>query len=368
MINPRPRSKISWLFLPLLAAIPLCLFTDAPTARAQAMSLAAVPDSPLELVNGSARAVITPEGRDMAMDLLARARQNLTLHAPGVPPFRMKVSFTASGGSQFDGDGTMEEIYAGPVLRWTELLASSSQTHIVSGGKTFAANPTEPVPLRVQMVRGAIFEPIGPAPGTGMIRAQTVERDGQELTCLLLSGRVPTTPMPRQWVETEFCIDPATALLHSWSAAPGIYVNYDYSDAIQFHGRTLARQITVVEGNDPVLQIHIDSLEDANNLDPTIFQPTREMTGAGPAFVLGYPRRFPMRAGRLDDSTPQMIQPVIVHATLSNVDGRVLEAEALQDTNPQLAQDAVELVEHSRFPATGVQQEVFINVQEHVAQ
>jgi hypothetical protein len=54
--------------------------------------------------------------------------------------------------------------------------------------------------------------------------------------------------------------------------------------------------------------------------------------------------------------------------TLSNVDGRVLEAEALQGTNPQLAQDAVELVEHSRFRATGMQQEVFINVQEHVAQ
>jgi hypothetical protein len=57
-----------------------------------------------------------------------------------------------------------------------------------------------------------------------------------------------------------------------------------------------------------------------------------------------------------------------VHATLSNVDGRVIEAEALQDTNPQLAQDAVEMVEHARFPATGLQQEVFINVHEHVAQ
>jgi hypothetical protein len=145
-------------------------------------------------------------------------------------------------------------------------------------------------------------------------------------------------------------------------------VNYDYSDAIQFHGRTLARQITVVEGNKPVLQIHIDSLKDADNLDPRIFEPTHEMIGAGPAFVLGYPHRFPMRAGMLENSTSQMIQPVIVHATLSNVDGRVLEAEALQDTNPQLAQDAVELVEHSRFPATGMQQEVFINVQEHVAQ
>jgi hypothetical protein len=367
MTNPRPLLRITPILLFLLAAIPFSLLLQAPTARAQVMPLAAVPDTPLELVSGSAHALITPEQRDDAMDLLMRARQNVTLHAAGVPPFQMKVSFTSSGGSQFEGDGTMEELYAGPVLRWTEQLASSSQMHLVSGGQAFATNPNEPVPLRVQMVRGAIFQPIGPAPGTGMIRSQSVQRDGQELTCLLLSERVPTTPMPRQWVETEFCIDPATALLHSWSAAPGIYVNYDYSDAIQFHGRTLARQITVVEGNKPVLQIHIDSLKDADNLDPRIFAPTHDMTDAGPAFVLGYPRRFPLRAGLLENSTPQMIQPVIVHATLSNVDGRVLEAEALQDTNPELAQAAVELVEHSRFPATGVQQEVFINVQEHVA-
>jgi hypothetical protein len=368
MTNPRAFFRITPIFVFLLTAIPCSFFAAAPAARGQAMALAAVPDTPLELVTGAARALITPEEREDAMVLLDRARMNTTLHAAGVPAFQMKVSFTATGGSRFEGDGVMEEIYAGAMLRWTERLGSSSQIHIVSGGQTFATNPKEPVPLRVQMVRGAIFQPIGPAPGTGMIRAQTVQRDGQQLTCLLLSGSVPTTPMPRQWVETEFCIDPDTALLHSWSVAPGIYVNYDYSDAIQFHGRTVARQITVVEGNNPVLQIHIESLQDSDNLDPRVFEPSTEMTSAGPAFALSYPRRFPIRAGLLESSSAQMIQPVIVHATLSNVDGRVIEAEALQDTNRQLAQDAVELVEHSRFPATGLQQEVFINVQEHVAQ
>jgi hypothetical protein len=368
MTNPRAFFRITPIFVFLLTAIPCSFFAAAPAARGQAMALAAVPDTPLELVTGAARALITPEEREDAMVLLDRARMNTTLHAAGVPAFQMKVSFTATGGSRFEGDGVMEEVYAGAMLRWTERLGSSSQIHIVSGGQTFATNPKEPVPLRVQMVRGAIFQPIGPAPGTGMIRAQTVQRDGQQLTCLLLSGSVPTTPMPRQWVETEFCIDPDTALLHSWSVAPGIYVNYDYSDAIQFHGRTVARQITVVEGNNPVLQIHIESLQDSDNLDPRVFEPSTEMTSAGPAFALSYPRRFPIRAGLLESSSAQMIQPVIVHATLSNVDGRVIEAEALQDTNRQLAQDAVELVEHSRFPATGLQQEVFINVQEHVAQ
>jgi len=96
MTNPRPPFRIPRFVVFLLAAIPFSSFTLVPAARGQAMALAAVPDSPLELVNGSARAVITPEGRDMAMDLLARARQNLTLHAAGVPPFQMKVSFIRS--------------------------------------------------------------------------------------------------------------------------------------------------------------------------------------------------------------------------------------------------------------------------------
>ena len=190
MTNPRPLSRIcriSWLPAFLLAAIPFSLLAGVPAARAQAMPLAAVPDTPLELVTGSAHALITPEERDAAMDLLARARLNISLHAAGVPPYEMKVSFTSTGATQFEGDGTMEELYAGPVLRWTARLASSSQMHIVSRGQTFATNPKEPVPLRVQMVRGAIFQPIGPAPGTGMIRAQTVQRDGQALTCLLFS-------------------------------------------------------------------------------------------------------------------------------------------------------------------------------------
>src|SRR5277367_4507397 len=197
MTDPRPRSRISRMSL-----TPAFLLAAIPAARAQAMPLAAVPDSPLELVTGSARALITPEDRDAAMDLLARARLNISLHAAGVPPYEMKVSFTASGGAKFEGDGTMEEIYAGPVLRWTARLASSSQMHIVAGGQTFATNPKEPVPLRIQQVRGAIFQPIGPAPGTGMIRAQTVQRDGQQLLAILFSLSVPTKPMPRQWVET----------------------------------------------------------------------------------------------------------------------------------------------------------------------
>ena len=54
MTNPRPVSRISQMSLTpafLLAAILVCaLLAAAPAARAQAMPLAAVPDTPLELV------------------------------------------------------------------------------------------------------------------------------------------------------------------------------------------------------------------------------------------------------------------------------------------------------------------------------
>ena len=174
--------------------------------------------------------------------------------------------------------------------------------------------------------------------------------------------------MPRQWVETEFCIDPATALLHSWSAAPGIYVNYDYSDAIQFHGRTLARQITVVEGNKPVLQIHIDSLKDADNLDPRIFEPTREMTRRWTGVRTGLPATIPDARGTAgkfhgaDDSAGDRAR----HVEQCGRPGA--EAEASAGHEPRARPGCGGVGGTFAVPRHGVQQEVFINVQEHVAQ
>jgi hypothetical protein len=66
-----------------------------------------------------------------------------------------------------------------------------------------------------------------------------------------------------------------------------------------------------------------------------------------------------------DPGTPAYIQPVIVHATIGDNDGQVLEAEALQTSNRELADTAVDIVRNSSFDPTGMQREVFINVQFH---
>jgi hypothetical protein len=101
---------------------------------------------------------------------------------------------------------------------------------------------------------------------------------------------------------------------------------------------------------------------------PEMFQPTRAMRADGPAFVIGSPQRFPMRVDRAPEGVASHVQPVIIHATLGNTDGRVLEAEALPGSDPALAQEALNLIEKTNFQPNGMQQEVFVNVKYYLPQ
>jgi len=186
------------------------------------------------------------------------------------------------------------------------------------------------------------------------------------MRCLLLSRAVPPNPAPRSWYETEYCVDPATGLLQTWSEAPGIFAVYDYNGAAEFHGHTIARQVSIYEEGRLVLQAHVESLEDAKDLDPNLFKPTPEMVDAGGSFALGSPDRFPMRVDPTDAPTSTYFQPVIVHAILDAQEGRVLDAEALQNSYPDLSRAAMDLVRNTSFEPSGLQQEVFINVQFHM--
>jgi hypothetical protein len=133
-----------------------------------ATTFAPVPDSPLEMVNVPARLLISQQEPAQALALFDHAGQKLSLHGAGVPAFQLKVSFTSSGQTQYESDGAMEEISAGSRWRWTAQIGSSAQTHLSpGGGVVYSSNPHEPIPMRVQMVRGAIFAPIGYMNGGG---------------------------------------------------------------------------------------------------------------------------------------------------------------------------------------------------------
>jgi hypothetical protein len=324
------------------------------------------PPDPHEMVTRQPRTLTKPADRSAAIDLLDRARQNYNLHNISTP-YTLKVSFETSGTAQIEGQGTMEELSDGSShWRWTAQLQDSHVIRIGSEDRVYGTNPSEPVPLRVQMVRSALYWPIVRNVGAHEIRTTNVERDGKTLSCLLLSHSLPPNPAPRSWVENEYCVDSATGLLQLWSEAPGIYVVYDYTGVAEFHGATLPRQISIFEEGRLAVQERVESLEDAPNLDSNLFKPAPEMVDTGGTFTLQAPNRFPMRVDPSTGPTSTFFQPVIVHATLDAQDGTVLDAEPLQTSDRNLSNAAMDLVTSTSFEPSGFQQEVFINVQFHL--
>ena len=80
-----------------------------------------------------------------------------------------------------------------------------------------------------------------------------------------------------------------------WSAAPGIYMEYDYEGAAEFNKHILPQQISIFEGGELVVQARVESFGAPGEIDPNTFKPGPEMTDAGESFTLSGPRRFPMR-------------------------------------------------------------------------
>jgi hypothetical protein len=324
------------------------------------------PADPHEMVTHEPRTLTKPADRSAALDLLDRARENFNLHDISTP-YALKVSFESNGGAQMEGEWTMDELSdGGQHWRWTAQLGDLSVVRIGVDGRVYGTDSSEPIPLRVQLVRSALHWPITRNAGASAIRAADVERDGKTMSCLLLSASIPPNPAPRSWVEREYCIDPATGLLQMWSEAPGIYAVYDYNGAARFHGHMLPRQISIFEDGRPAVQVRVESFEDAPNLDANVFKPTPEMADSGGSFMLASPSRFPMRVDPSDGPTSPFFQPVIVHVILDAQDGHALDAEALQNSDRDLSRAAMDLVRSTSFPPSGFQQEAFINVQFHM--
>ncbi|HYM75512.1 MAG TPA: energy transducer TonB [Candidatus Dormibacteraeota bacterium] len=344
------------------------LFASVVSFSQDAPTVAPLPYDPLELATGPTVVPDTPAKREVLLNLLERARQNSAMHSPGMSPFSIKVSFNSIGkDSHNQGYGEVEETWLnGQTWRWSARLGDYSQLRIFYQGQVYDDKPHGHMPLRLQTVRNSVFWPVVGNFSSSLLRMATAKWEDTELACILISGAVndATATPGRRWEENEYCIDPKTGLLRIHSEAPGIYSVYDYNGGIQFHGRVLPRQTTIVEGGTGVLQIHLDSLEGANN-DPNQFIPTKKMLAHGPGAVMVGPFRFP-ESVRAPAGFIGTIQPVIVHAILDQK-GKVLDAEVVQSSDPALATAALDVVWHSSYlPARRqdrpLQREAFINV------
>jgi hypothetical protein len=196
-----------------------------------------------------------------------------------------------------------------------------------------------------------------------LIRTATAQWKGSEVTCILTSGGMSdaTATPGRRWTEREYCVDTKTGLMQVLSDAPGIYVLYDYTNPHHFHGRVLAGKISIVEGGKTVLEANLVNIGDADPNNTSVLTPTQEMRNSGP--VLSYTMRFPQTIHVAPGAA--ITQPVIVHALLGS-DGKVLDAELVEDSGAALSQSALDLVKRTSYVRANnekLQREAFINVQ-----
>lgn len=336
--------------------------------------IAPLPSDPLELATGPTKVLDSPQLRALVLGLLEQARQNNGMHTPGGAAFDIKLSFNSLGQSRYTGSGELEEVWMnGQTWRWEAKIADYSISHLFYRGAVYDEKPKGSIPLRLQMVRSAVFWPVVGNFAPAYLRVATAKWDGDEVMCVLSSrgadsgnGETDSSEARtgRRWNETEYCIDPQTGRLRTYSEAPGIYTIYDYNDVtIHFHGRTLARQISVVAGGTIILQIHIDSIADPHVTDPGYFLPTHYMRDNGPQGMMAGPFRFPHIAPAPPGSAA-VVQPVVVVATLDRK-GKVMEAEAMPGQDASLSTAAVSLVTQTTyFPAArgAAQRLAYINV------
>jgi hypothetical protein len=122
----------------------------------------------------------------------------------------------------------------------------------------------------------------------------------------------------------------------------------------------LADKISIVEGGKTVLEANVAGIGDADPNDTSVLTPTPNMRNSGP--VLSYTMRFPQNIHVAPGAS--IIQPVIVHALLGS-DGKVLDAELVEDSDAALSQSALDLVKRSSYVRANnarLQREAFINV------
>lgn len=326
------------------------------------LQTAPVPYDPSEPVTGGLKALTNPQERSAALELLDRARQNYTFYGPHAPAFTMKVSFTSSGQSQYEGSGSMQETWIGQADHWSAKIGSTDTERFIYRNRMWSDNPSAPVPMRVQMARSALLWPVQTPWARVMLRASAATIGGKSAMCILTSGGLEIVDQPRHWVEKEYCIDPENGNLLVWSEAPGHFVFYDYTTTAQFQGHVVANDISIFEDGHRVMQIHVDGIEDASSVKPESLQPTAQLMAKGPSFGLGSPMKFPLFVGAGQGVPAAMIQSVFVHATIDRA-GKVIEAEALQNSNPELAEKAIEALKSSNQGNSGMQREVYVNVE-----
>jgi len=305
-----------------------------------------IPADLSEPVTSDAQAVQTSEQRQMATMLLNNARALSNVRAY---PYELKTTFTSSGSSSSDGAWSLEDISPRRnIYRWTAQGPAYSAINLYNDRLLYSNQPAGTIPLRLTQVREAIFF-IYPGTGPNMsLRTATGNLNGAALNCVLVAPAFGGQSFSggRNWEESEYCTDPQFGLLVTYSPTPGLYIHYDYTNAIHFHDKTIPGAFTISEEGRAVIEAKTQSVTDPTGLNPSLFTPA----GLGPIGV-GSVMTPPVRVHRMVGPMPvggKGNLDFVVLLGVASQDGQLTEPEILASTNASLNQTALDRAKNWR--------------------
>ncbi|MFL6415276.1 MAG: hypothetical protein ACJ74Y_06350 [Bryobacteraceae bacterium] len=299
----------------------------------------AVPPDRLELVTGDAQPVVDANERAETVKLVADARKHSNVR---VQPYDLKTSFSALGTGSSDGSWDLEDVSPGPnVYRWTADGPGYSAVHLSLNRVWYSNRSTNALPVRLAQVRAAIFftqQSLGPR---ASVRRASGNLDGVDLSCVLVAHNMMGKAISggRSWDEAEYCVDSKRNTIATYSPLPGLYVRYDYANAIQFHQTLVPAKSTISQAGQIIVEARTISVTDPAK-DEAPFQPAGlNKIGVGPAMSppWHYHAQVPMPNGVPADH-PQI---VVVHG-MQSPKGRLGDTELIASSNPSLNNSALQ--------------------------
>jgi hypothetical protein len=358
-------------------AFPAVAWAQAPTTpvapprggaarNVQIVPPAPVPSDPLELVTSGAHLAQTAEERGAVIALLARAAGLLNVLAQ---PYDLKTTFAIFHSGAANGNWSMENTYPFPgAYRWTVQGPAHSAVYLSKNNVQYSDQPGGTIPLRLMQVRAAIFFGYpGVTPQT-QLRAADARLNGVDLRCALVQQVPPREILPagRSWDEFEYCVDPKSGLLVTYSPAPGVYVHYDYSKAFHFHKHIIPSAFTVSVDRQTVIEARTKSVSDPRERswrrfgrraeDSAQFEPGNlSPLGVGPVMTTPVGMYGQLRVPRDLVSNQGTGDMVIAHGELSP-DDQVSDVEILTSTNASLNPYAMDSASRWRRPVAAPDQ------------
>ena len=322
-------------------------FQQPPVSR---FSLASVPKPPVpddkfELVTDEAKEVTDAEQRASALAMLENARNlsNVRTHA-----YDLNTTFTSIDSTGSTSAWALEDISpARDIYRWSADGPSFSGIFLTKDSLLSSNRPTNAIPLRLAEVRDAIFFAYTYVHEHASVRVASGNLNGAALQCVLIAHDVGTRVLtgPRNWDEYEYCIDPNTGLLATYSPAPGIYYHYDFDDPVHFHDKIIPSGFTISEAGRIVVEARTLSVTDPVGRNSAIF------SGAGLSPLGTGPSTWAAGVAHLT-VFPQIVNPqtmgsslqmqIVVVAAITGSDGHLAESEILTTTAADLDQAALD--------------------------